>query len=238
MFVKTKFLAKVEFNLFNKYFGTNYESSNALFTDRGVVSNEWIALEGAWISSAYKVAGLAHNLNFIGNDGKFLSQYFAANTDTNTAGLTDLLVQVALSYTGVFSMNLDCFWNGGFTTPESEKGAYVGTTYADGADFGFGFESATQMVALDVTDLVIAQLTAANKDTSNIFSAFMFGWEDMPLSNSNTDWDYQDLAYVMVNVRHDSSTSTTPEPATALILLAGLGVAFPLSRKLLGKKHG
>ena len=209
------------YGLFNDYFGTTYGSSNEVLTDRGyIVSNDWIALPGAQIYGAYKVAGLAHELNFISEDGQTLMvQSFEGNTQT--WGIDTSIIGGALQE-GVFSMVLETFW----------YGDHVGTVWADGAEYTTGSDNEIHMVAIDVTDLMQGMLDY------DITSAYFFSWEDMLLSVS--DYDYQDLAYIMVNVRHGTDTNVTtatPEPATALILLAGLA-ACPLVRKLRRKQNG
>jgi len=212
------------YELFNEYFGTTYTTSDAVLAERGfIVSNDWIALPGAQIYAAYKLAAYRHELNFISEAGQtFLMEPYPSNT-TNQGYIQDLANGVNLGYEGIFSMVLDCFGGGVDNT-------VFGTGSTRGTDF-------IHMIAIDVTDLMIAKMFSEGKDTTDIVSAYFFAWEDG--SGNWVDFDYQDLAYILVNVRHQGDNYLTPEPGTALIF-AGLSVglvAYPL-RKRRGKRNG
>ena len=213
------------FHLFNEYFGTNYSSSDDLISSRGyTVSNTWTALQGAEIYNAYKVAGFAHDLQLKGNDGWIVSQQFAGNTQSSGVGEFEFLgVSIPV---GTFEMSIKAYAPG--------FAYFLGEVTAEASNYTAGpftgSDDMIHMIAIDVTDLMSSLLGG-----KEIQSAYLFCWEDMV--RTYADMDYQDLAYIMVNVADSNMSSAsnesnaTPEPATALILLAGLGV-YPLVRKL------
>ena len=235
---KTNWIAETPmYGLFNSYFGTDYASSNAIINDSErnvVVSNNWIAAEGAAIYGVYKVAGYAHSLSFVDDIGNTkLTQKYDGNTQTSGAFTEQGANGVALGYEGEFSMVLK----------NSVGSKPYETVYADHATLNGKSDNLIHMIAIDVTDLMIAKLTGLGQDTSNITSAYLFGWEDMFVSATHADYDYQDLAYILINVSHESdsyttsSNNATPEPATALIFAIGM-VVYPVSRSLRNKKNG
>ncbi len=221
-------------NLFNAFFdlkgSDKYTSSDALFADRGVINDMWVALDDAYIYGVGKVAVLVHELNFSYTDGTTLAPItIAANTVGSDGKMT---IETALSGFGIntalekgeFSMSLNTFLGS----------TQMGTVETFGATYqvsggSIQNDGLVHLIALDVTDLMSALLG------EKIQSAYMFCWEDLPVFRPQggmpADWDFQDLVYIMVNVSDSHITTITPEPATALILLAGLAVA-PLARRL------
>ena len=232
---KTNWIAETPmYGLFNTYFGTDYASSDAIISGQDVVvSNNWIAAEGAAIYGVYKVAGYAHSLSFVDDLGNTrLTQKYDGNTQTSGTFTEQGANGVALGYEGEFSMVLN----------NSVGNKAYETVYADHATLGAKSDNLIHMIAIDVTDLMIKKLTEMGQDTSEIYSAYLFGWEDMLASATHADYDYQDLAYIMINVRHESdshinSNNATPEPATALMFVIGM-VAYPMSRSFRSKKNG
>lgn len=199
------------YELFNNYFGTNYESSQALYEDRGVNSSgSWIASDGAAIVSSFKNALLEQTLNVVNsNTGDVVASHvFGTSFDK---ALTDGTI-----------LNLDA-------------GLYEFTLEAAGellygADSSSNADGLIHMIALDVTDLIQAMY-----GDENINSAYLFGWEDLLSSNWYADFDYQDLAYLMINVQPES-TAATPEPGTVLIFGLGLVGAALAGRRLRRKE--
>ncbi len=198
--------------LFNTYFteqlgGFEYGTSQELFDDRGVnvdVAN-WSVHEGAKIVSSFKNAAYGHTLSLVDSTGTTVdSTTFASWTFQDNLGSETIFNMAA----GEYNFTLETWLSG----PSS----VVETFY--GSDPELNSDNLYHMVAFDVTDLIRIMF---NDDS--ITSAYLFGWEDM---TTNSDWDYQDLAYVMINV----VPNATPEPATALIF--GLGaLVLPFARR-------
>ena len=214
------------FRLFNEYFGTDYQDSQAIFNDLGVVSKDWIALPDAKVYGAFKIAALDHELNFVYTNGAEVTPiYLRGDTVSGTIDTGVLGGDPIPIPEGTFSMFLNTLFSG----------VTVGTVDTYGATYQQSGSSVQNdmlihMIALDVTDLMSEKLGY------EIQSAYMFCWEDLPdfvpQGGAKADWDFQDLFYILVNVRDGTSLKeVTPEPATALILLAGLA-ACPLARRL------
>ena len=214
--------------LFNTYFGLEegmdgyVTSSNELFEARGVAGvAEWTASEGAYVYGVNRIADLDHNLTFKFNNGTTLSTgWLVAKTEpTEFSELGD----VRDLDPGPFTMTLATYYR--------PFDLYVGIVEANSIKYNNGVEDdLVHMIALDVTDLMQAKL-----GVDKVQSAYMFCWEDLVLGPTGgwgdpADWDFQDLVYILVNVYDARQLTLTPEPATALILLAGLAVC-PLVRR-------
>lgn len=212
-------------SLFNSYFadqldGFAYSNSNDLFNDRGVkydVQN-WTVSEGARMESSFKNAGYGHTLNLLNASGETIdSTNFASWTFSDNLG-GDHVFNLAA---GDYNFSLET-WSTAQGTSSSDPTKTLETFY--GSDPSMNSDNMYHMVAFDVTDLV--RLMYGDE---SITSAYMFGWEDL----TNGDWDYQDLAYIMVNV----APNATPEPATALIFGLGALVLPFAGKRLRGKKQ-
>ena len=208
--------------LFNDFFQLTgdaaYTSSNELYADRGLKGNiqHFTASEGAKMVSSFKSAGFASSLNFVDQSGNLLlnddgtpvySNYAAAGEDQRfKEDLVDFPV------VGEYSLQLDV-WN-----PYEANGTHdlLYSNYALNPD------GMINMLAIDVTDLIQAMYPDMVIDT-----AYLFTFEDRPSGGSYLDYDYQDYAFIAINVK----PTLTPEPATAALFgLALLGL--PFARKL------
>lgn len=187
-------------SLFNKYFGTDYTSSQALFEELGVkeIVTNWTVNENARIEASFKSAALAQTLNILDSMGNTVaSQTFAGGTSTGLGG-----EPVHFDVAGLYNFSLGTGENV-FSASNSKDGLI-------------------HLLTFDVTALMQAKLP-----DEQIESAYLFSWEDLNLDHWYSDFDYQDLSYVMINV---APNTVTPEPSTLLILGLG-GIGFLLLRR-------
>lgn len=214
----------VLYKLFNSYFTEhlgeaykeNYSSSNDLFAARGVKDfvTSWFVNENATIQAAFKVASYNHTLYLNDAQGNAAEiGYYPGNANPGEPGYGQTTINdnpMVIGESGLYTFSLD-----------TEKNGKDNTFYSQDADMNG--DNFIHMIAFDVTDLMRQVL-----DDMTIESAYLIGWEDM-LSEDGADFDYQDLTYIMVNVTPVSYAST-PEPATALILLCGVA-GYPVLRR-------
>ncbi len=194
------------YGLVNDYFGLSvrnaYTSSNALYADRGVKDANLLKQIGT--GGQGTIIGLSKNSLFtLGLNATY------ANGTTLAGGR---IYSDGERYDRVFrdaliSLNYGENFKG--WSLDVTNGAGNFTYYSDASK---NLCSLISMIAFDVTDLM--RLKTGNM---NITSAYMVGWED-GFNTSLLDYDYQDIAYIIVNT---GSSSDVPEPATAL--LWGLG---------------
>lgn len=193
--------------LFTNYFAdelgslglSGYTSSQDLYEDRGVKSivQNWTVNDNASIHASFKNAAFAHDLNLLNSSGNVVdTKSFPGYTFNDKLG-DGLIFELSA---GDYNFSLD-------VTSGIQNMFY-------GDDPTKNTDGSIHMVAFDVTDLMQARYGA-----DLVESAYLFGWEDM-LENNGGDWDYQDLAYIMVNV----TPNLTPEPGTLLIF--GVGIVF------------
>lgn len=206
------------YKLFNEYFAdyleTPYTSGDELYADRGVkdVVANWTVGEGARIESSFKSAMNGHTLSLIDQSGNTVYSHDFAQSQFDTMLGGEMIF---LTEAGLYNFSLDTWYNSNTEITDSFSGA----------DPTLNAGNVIHMVAFDVTDLVRAMY-----DDMDIESAYLFGWEDLPYDNWYADFDYQDLAYIMINVKPNVAAAT-PEPATALILALGAAVGLPLWRR-------
>ncbi|GHT47019.1 hypothetical protein FACS189454_09020 [Planctomycetales bacterium] len=224
-----------------------YTNAADFYADRGIKSlvSDWTVGEGSQIVGMYRTTGFAHSLDLtnstgtvwntsvgqgLASDQRSLGTWIDSLDSSRNINVGDLgTVNMTLTASWkVNAANDDPVWADGLSDAAKEYrrrldgtyGGYYATIYGDELNSGV-----INMVAYDVTDLLKAMGYA------EIENAFMFGWEDLSwateIGKANTDFDYNDLVYIMTNVT-PNIISATPEPATMLIIglgLAGLGLA-------------
>ena len=208
--------------MFNQYFKdeiaalgvTNYTSSDQLYQARGVKdAGPWATSSDSQLHSAFKYADFEHTFSIVPTDGGSEQPIRFFSAGLLAPGFVNIQDPIG-AYESV-DFKLSYAW------PNDRKnvnGSYS-SNLADNSD------QMVHMVAFDVTDLMQKRY-----GETEIKSAYMLGWEDMWRADFRTDYDYQDLAVVLVNVAPHSSSYEVPEP-TSLLALA---MAAPI---LLARRH-
>lgn len=208
-------------NLFNTYFadvlnGYTYATSQDLYNALGVKTavDSWYVGDNAMMVSAFKAAACQQILNITDSHDKIgFSKVFGEN-----------VFEIFKGESNMFDLNLDP-GQYTFSIDVSHNDRFLYSL--DGQKIEKNGDGLIHMIALDITELMQQKY-----GDEFITSAYLFGWEDMLLS-AGGDFDYQDLAYIMVNISPGTPTST-PEPATiAILALAAAGI--PIIRKRMRK---
>jgi hypothetical protein len=218
------------YRIFNEYFQNeltaNYTSGNALVDDLMIKQtvSSWHVNEGSNVVASFTSSIYQHGLQIYSTTGALLfdtGQY--ASTTTGEAIIDGSPINLnggdyifsANNYglSKTFSGDHEWYYSTEeYLNPDNESWTHY---------FDDGIE---HLIAFDVTDLM--QQREGYKD---IESAFLFAFED--LNVSNTDFDYQDFAFVLTNVNANVVPAATPEPATILIFGIAGGIALPFLRQ-------
>ena len=224
------------YTLFNDYFqlkGDNkYTSTNQLYNERGVkdIVNSWTINEGAQVYAGFRNANFTHDVYLTNPDGSRAVDAngnsvfsMAFDKSSNVSRLSDYTgMGLDLPVTGEFSWAMDVYYGG---TAESVQNGTAGNPRLQWFPGAENSDGLIHLALLDVTDLM------QDVFGLDIESAYLFAWEDQ--TYPSIDFDYQDFAYIMVNVQPNAAT---PEPATALIFGAAL-LGLPLARRRFQKKN-
>lgn len=226
------------YEYFNSLFNTAYESSNELFAALGVTPGAtWSTQYGTWLYSN-KDASYTHTMNVTDSNGRFIDElYKYGGSEDNGTHIYDADNLVKIDDWN----SLDDF--------QWQLKTNKNTAYTSGLDRN-GYAN---MIAFDITGL-LSELFDEDL-VSQYDSAYFIAWEDMTGkigTDGAADWDYNDLMGIYLNVAPNSGgtsgnegggpteepiiknpSTTTPEPATMLILgLGTLGAGFIGRRRL------
>jgi hypothetical protein len=216
------------YRIFNEYFQneltSNYTSGSELVAERMIkrTISSWQVNPGSNIAASFASASWQHGLQIYSTTGALL---FDTGQYTSTTTGEAIIDGIPIDLNGgnyVFSVNgigLSKAFSGEhewyYSTEDYLGNDWMGQYYEDGIE---------HLIAFDVTDLM--QQRDGYKD---IESAFLFTMEDLHISV--TDFDYQDFAFILTNVKANVVPAATPEPATILIFGIAGGIALPFLRR-------
>jgi hypothetical protein len=218
------------YRIFNEYFQNeltaNYTSGNELVDARMIKQtvSSWHVNEGSNVVASFTSSLYQHGLQIYSTTGALLfdtGQYASTTTgeaiidgspiDLNAGDYIFSANSYGLSKT--FSGDHEWYYSSEeYLNPDNESWAHY---------FDDGIE---HLIAFNVTDLM-----KKRDGYEDIESAFLFAFED--LNVTSTDFDYQDFAFILTNVKANGVPAATPEPATILIFGIAGGIALPFLRR-------
>jgi hypothetical protein len=226
-------LANPLYRIFNEYFQdelvalnqSNYTSGNELANDRMIrqTISSWEVNPGSNVVASFTSSAFSHGLQIYTTTGDLVFNSGIYNSTTNGQAKIDGR-QINLDGGDyIFSVNSNGAskdFSGNhewyYETDEYKNNGYA-SYYNDGVE---------HFISFDVTDLMRQRV-----GYENVESAFLFAFED--LNATNSDFDYQDFAFILTNVSANvvPPVAATPEPATALILGFAGAFALPFLRR-------
>ncbi|MDR2643343.1 MAG: hypothetical protein LBC74_11185 [Planctomycetaceae bacterium] len=210
------------YSLFNDYLQLEgseaYTSSIDLFNERGVdPTTQWIT-SGSSLLQAFNMSAYNHQLNILTSTGEEIYRMYDGGPDYNPDKIYSLSDGLSLDFQLLpFRDNYDYLWS--WYSDANKNASGSGPLYYENDPIDWGDDN-IHMLAFDITDIYNA------KKGTSFSSVFMFGWEDLPEDqwgiSEKADFDYNDSVFILTNLT--PTVSTTPEPATFLIILIGGGL--------------
>jgi hypothetical protein len=219
------------FRIFNEYFkdelSSEYTSGNELADERMIreTISSWQVNEGSNVVASFTSADMTHGLQIYSTTGALLFDTGQYASSTTAKGIIDGRPIDLNGGDYIFSVNGhdgmakafsgDHEWYYSSEEYIKNKNDWRTNYYEDGIE---------HLIVFNVTDLM--RLRDGYED---IESAFLFAFEDIELQS--TDFDYQDFAFILTNVKANVVPAATPEPATILIFGIAGGIALPFLRR-------
>ncbi|MDR0703671.1 MAG: hypothetical protein LBF88_01645 [Planctomycetaceae bacterium] len=218
------------FRIFNEYFHdelvalgqSNYASGNELVNDRMIQQtiSSWEVNPGSNVVASFTSSDWQHGLQIYSTTGALLFDTGQYNSTTTGEATIDGQPIDLEGGNYIFSANS----NGeGKVFSGDHEWYYLSEEYLSGESWTRYYDDGIQhLISFDITDLMRQRL-----GYENIESAFLFAFEDWGALDS--DFDYQDFAFILTNV--SANVAAIPEPATALILGFAGTLALPFLRR-------